>query len=243
MLLSAVMALPSAASGITEDMACNLRFGYGIGGTAPVGMPATIRSLDSYGLEPNFTLGLDICKRLCGKWGLTLGLHIENKGMDIDATVKNYHMEIIRGGQSLEGCFTGRNSTEVSQWMLTVPLQVTWFFNDNLRLKLGPYASYLSSRKFAGYAGDGYLRVGGPTGTKIELGSEEGSRGTYDFSDSMRRIQAGVVLGADWFFYRQWGAFVDLSWGLTGIFRSSFNTIEQTLYPIYGTIGISYKIK
>lgn len=127
--------------------------------------------------------------------------------------------------------------------MLTVPLLATYSLSDNVRLKLGPYASYVRSHKFTGYAYDGYLRVGNPTGTKVELGSEEGSRGTYDFSDSMRNIQAGVVIGADWFFYKQWGAFADLSWGLTGVFHGSFNTIEQTLYPIYGTIGISYKIK
>lgn len=59
-------------------------------------MPATIRSLDSYKLEPNFSLGLGIYKPLSDKWGLTTGLHLENKGMNIDATVKNYHMAIVR---------------------------------------------------------------------------------------------------------------------------------------------------
>lgn len=46
-----------------------------------------------------------------------------------------------------------------------------------------------------------------------------------------------------WYFHKQWGAFADVSWGFTGIFRKHFDTIEQTLYPIYGTIGVSYKIK
>lgn len=243
LILASTVMLPAHPSGLLDNLVYNFRFGYGIGGTSPVGMPATIRSLDTYRLEPNFTLGLDIYKHLDGRWGLTAGLHIENKGMNVDATVKNYHMAIIRGGQRLEGNFTRHNSIEVEQWMLTVPLLATYSLSDNVRLKLGPYASYVRSHKFTGYAYDGYLRVGNPTGTKVELGSEEGSRGTYDFSDSMRNIQAGVVLGADWFFYKQWGAFADLSWGLTGVFHGSFNTIEQTLYPIYGTIGISYKIK
>ena len=35
----------------------------------------------------------------------------------------------------------------------------------------------------------------------------------------------------------------DLNWGLSGFFKSSFKTLDQTLYPIYGTIGIAYKIK
>lgn len=85
-----------------------------------MGMPATIRSLDSYKLEPNFSLGLGIYKPLSDKWGLTTGLHLENKGMNIDATVKNYHMAIVRGGQRLEGQFTGHNASEVEMWMLTL---------------------------------------------------------------------------------------------------------------------------
>ena len=35
------------------------RLGLNIGGTAPVGMPATIRSMNSYKIQPNFTLGID----------------------------------------------------------------------------------------------------------------------------------------------------------------------------------------
>lgn len=243
LILAASALLPARPAGLLDNLVYNLRFGYGIGGTAPMGMPATIRSLDTYRMEPNFTLGLGIYKSLGGRWGLTTGLHLENKGMDIEATVKNYHMAIVRGGQRLEGNFTGRNSIQVEQWMLTLPLLATYSFGEKVSLKLGPYFSYVKNPKFSGYAYDGYIRVGDPTGAKVELGTDEGSRGTYDFSDDMRSWQFGMMLGADWYFHRQWGAFVDVSWGFTDIFHSSFDTIEQNLYPIYGTIGISYRIK
>lgn len=246
-LITFTLALMTAttvfSAGILDNLTYNLRFGYGIGGSAPMGMPATIRSLDSYKLEPNFSLGLGVYKQQSDHWGLTTGLHLENKGMNIDATVKNYHIAIVRGGQRLEGQFTGHNASEVEMWMLTLPLQATYSINSNLHLKLGPYMSYVRSHSFRGYAYDGYLRVGDPTGAKVELGSDEGSRGTYDFSDDMRSLQFGMMLGAEWYFYKRWGAFADLSWGFTGIFKKDFNTIEQTLYPIYGTIGVSYRIK
>lgn len=243
LILAASALLPAWPAGLLDNLVYNLRFGYGIGGTAPIGMPATIRSLDTYRMEPNFTLGLGIYKSLGGGWGLTTGLHLENKGMDIEATVKNYHMAIVRGGQRLEGNFTGRNSIQAEQWMLTLPLLATYSFGGNVNLKLGPYFSYVKNPKFSGYAYDGYIRVGDPTGAKVELGTDEGSRGNYDFSDSMRSWQFGMMLGADWYFHRQWGVFADLSWGFTDIFHSSFDTIEQNLYPIYGTIGVSYRIK
>lgn len=241
--IAALTASTAMGAGIFDNLKYNLRFGYSIGGTAPMDMPSSIRSLDSYKLEPNFSLGLGVYKHLSGHWGITTGLHIENKGMNIDATVKNYHMSIVRGGQSLEGQFTGRNSSEVEQWMLTLPLQATYSFGDNVYLKLGPYMSYVRSHTFRGYAYDGYLRVGDPTGPKVEMGSDEGSRGSYDFSDDMRNLQFGMMIGANWYFHKRWGAFADVSWGFTSIFKKDFNTIEQTMYPIYGTIGISYRIR
>lgn len=231
------------ATNLLDSLTYNLRLGYNIGGTAPIGMPSTIRSLDRYSLTPSISMGLGVYKRLSDHWGITTGLHLENKGMDIKASVKNYHTAIVRGGQRLEGNFTGQNSTEVEQWMLTLPLQATYAFTPDVRLRLGPYLSYVSSHYFRGYASDGYLRVGDPTGTKVELGHDEGTRGSYDFSDDMRRVQFGLMLGADWYFQKHWGVFADLSWGLNGVFNNDFNTIEQTLYPIYGTIGVAYRFK
>ena len=82
-----------------------------------------------------------------------------------------------------------------------------------------------------------------PTGEKIMIGHDEDSRGTYDFSDNMRRFQLGIGAGADWTFSHRWGAYADLQWGVTGVHESSFKTIEQTLYPIFGTLGVTYRLK
>lgn len=241
--LLAASALSVHAGGILDDLKYDLRAGYNIGGTMPMGMPASIRSLDAYRPTLSVMLGLGVYKPLTDKWGLTTGLRLENKGMDIDATVKNYHMKIVRGGQELEGMFTGKNQSEAVQWMLTMPLQATYRFNDKWQIKAGPYLSYVRTRTFKGAAYDGYLRVGDPTGEKVELGTTDGNRGTYDFSDSMRKLQWGMMVGADWHFHHSWGIFVDLSWGFTGIFKGNFDTIEQTMYPVYGTVGVSYRMK
>lgn len=53
----------------------------------------------------------------------------------------------------------------------------------------------------------------------------------------------GFAIGADWQVHRRIGLSADLNWGLTGIFPGSFKTVEQTLYPIYGTIGVFYRFK
>lgn len=226
---------------LPDSLQYSVRLGYNIGGTAPVGMPKEIRALNSYKLKSNLSYGVDVYKKLRGRFGLMTGLRLENKGMEIDATVKNYHISMTRGGETLTGYFTGRDVIEVDEWLLTVPVLATCDFG-RWRLKFGPYVSYLLSRKFEGYAYDGYIRVGDPTGMKVELGHTETERGSYDFSREMRRIQLGVNIGADWRFSRRWGAYGDITWGVTGVHKSSFHTIEQTLYPIFGTIGATYKL-
>lgn len=226
------------------------RLGYDIGGTAPVGMPATIRTLHSYKLQANFTLGVDAFHPFNDRWGMMVGLHFENKGMKTDAGVKGYHMKMVRGGEELEGIFTGNVVTRVDMSLITVPIQATFDISDKVRLKLGPYASYVISNMFEGWAYDGYLRrqeegrpYGDPTGQKVELGHNEGERGNYDFSNDMRHWQFGVDVGADWYFSKRWGASVGLTWGLTEIFKKDFTVIEQSLYPIYGSIGFIYQLK
>lgn len=244
LVLFASLTITSAAWGISipDSLSYTFRAGYNIGGTAPIGMPATIRSMNSYNFQPNITLGLDVWKDFWGKWGMLTGLHLENKGMNIDATVKNYHMEVVQGGEHLEGMYTGNLITECNLWMLSIPVLATYHTGRWL-LKCGPYMSYVATSTFKGSVYDGYLRKGNPTGDKVEMGPKGADNPTYDFSDEMRHFQWGLNIGADYRIGQRIGAYIDLSWGLNGAFNKSFKTIEQTLHPIYGTIGLTYKLK
>ena len=84
-IMMAACLTQTMAKGLTDDLNYTFRIGYNIGGNAPVGMPETIRSLNSYNFEPNISLGLDLWKDIWGKWGLLAGVRLENKGMNIDA--------------------------------------------------------------------------------------------------------------------------------------------------------------
>ncbi len=240
----------SAWNTFLHNYSYHVHVGYNIGGTMPIGMPASIRTLHSYTLRPNFVLGIEAYHPIAGRWGYTGGIRFENKGMKTDAGVKGYHMKIVRGGEELEGVFTGNVVTQVDMSLLTVPIQATYDVSHHVRLKLGPYVSYATAKTFEGWAYDGYLRrqeeghaQGDPTGQKVMLGHDEGERGEYDFSSDMRNWQLGLDLGVDWFITKRWGVKAEVSWGLTGIFQKGFDTIEQTMYPIYGTIGVTYQLK
>jgi hypothetical protein len=236
--------IPAVAGDVQFDsLQLKARVGYNIGGTSPLPLPETIRSIESYSLTPSFMVGFDAMLPLSQKWGVMAGLRFENKGMKAAVTTKAYSMEVVKGDQKMAGLFTGHVEQEVKQWMLTVPVQATYKLSNKVMLKGGPYVSFLLSKEFSGIASDGYLRKDTPTGAKILMGAKEGEWATYEFNDDMRGIQFGLGIGADWQVHKHIGVSADLNWGLTGIFPGDFKTVEQTLYPIYGTIGVFYRFK
>ena len=226
-----------------ETFLMKARVGYAIGGTTPIGMPADIRSLDKFRVTPNFMVGFDCEYRFSSRFGLLGGLRFEIKDMDIEATTKGYHMKVKMDEDELEGLYTGHVRQQVRQRMFTIPVMLTFRLGRTVTLKAGPYLSILTCKQFEGYAFDGYLRKDNPTGSKVVMGNKEGEWATYDFGTDMRRRQFGISAGVDWNFWRRLGVSADLAWGLTGIHHSDFKTVEQTLYPIYGTIGLFYRIK
>lgn len=231
----------ATAGNLPENLELKARVGYSIGGTAPLGIPATIRSIDAFRLTPSVMAGFDVNMSLQSGWGVMTGLRFENKAMDAEVTTKGYRMEVVKGDSKINGLFTGHVKQDVTEWMLTLPIMATYDLGQKVTLKAGPYFSLLLSKDFSGIASDGYLRQGDPTGPRINMGNKEGEWATYDFSDDMRNLQMGVAVGVDWLLHPHFGLSADLNWGLTGIFNSDFKTVEQTLYPIYGTIGVFYK--
>lgn len=215
------------------------RIGYEVGASTPLGMPESIRGLNSYNPRANIIIGAGAHCRISSSWGIEVFMQVENKGMRTDAKVKNYFMEFRQGQDALKGVFTGNVVTEVDEWMISVPVTAT-FDVRKVRVKAGPYVSFLLNGEFSGYAYDGYIRKGTPIGAKVIIGDDKNTRGDYDFSDSMRKCHFGLMADANWRFGKNLGAFIGLSWGLTGIFHSDFKTVEQTMYPIYGSLGISY---
>lgn len=227
-----------STAGRIHDITLDVRRGINIGGVMPLSMPASIRGLNSYTPQLNPQLALYASTPLGRNFGLMSGVRIERKAMKTDARVKGYHMVMTRGGESVEGLFTGNVATKSSTWGVTVPVFATYAVCNAVQMRLGPYLSLLFSKTFGGHAYEGYLRKDTPTGERVEIGTTPETWGDYNFNDDMRSFQLGMDLGVDWRLSDKFGFYADLQWGLTDAFKSSFATIEQTMYPIYGTIGI-----
>ncbi len=59
----------------------------------------------------------------------------------------------------------------------------------------------------------------------------------------MRRLQWGVALGCDWLLTNNFGVYADLSWGLSGVHHKDFKVMDDKLYPIFGSVGVTYRLK
>lgn len=218
-----------------------IKAGFNVGGTSPLPLPEEIRAITGFkpninlAIEGNVTKWIDVKK----KWGIMLGLRLENKGMETKADVKNYGMEIIGdGGEHLSGNWTGKVKTKFRGSYFTVPLLGVYQLSSRVKLSAGPYVSLLTSGDFNGYVSDGYLRKGDPTGTKVEF--KDDNTAPYDFSKDLRKFQWGVQAGVNWRAFKRLTVHGDLTWGLNNIFNSDFKTITFNMYPIYLNAGFGY---
>lgn len=246
-ILLSINARVQAQEGSSNESSINyiVRLGMVIGGTSPIPLPVELRKINSY--SPKFGLNIegDVYKFFDEHWGCMVGLRGWTTGMETDARVKSYSMEIVKtnlvNGQTvkdkLSGYYTGNVKTEVSCTYITLPLLAA-YRTGNWTLKMGPYFSYVIDHTFEGEVYNGYLREGDPTGDKILF--DDDNTGTYDFSEDMRRFQWGLEAGADWNFKGNWLGFVTLDWGMNNIFKSDFKTISFSLYPIYASFGLAY---
>ena len=220
-----------------------IRAGINLGGTSPLPLPREIRKIKSFNPKFNGTVEGVVTKWFpsCG-WGISGGLKLEEKGMETGADVKNYHTKVIKGDQKVEGYFTGYNNTSVNMTYLTVPIMAIpcllySSISSPISLKLEPLTRSTTTTT-SSYVKDGCLRNGTPVGEKVTF-SEDG-RGTFDFSNDLRRMQWSAMLGCSWRAYRHFSVVADLSWGLTDIFKESFETISFNMYPIYCNVGFAY---
>lgn len=177
MACAAVLTLPVCAQSTVKDRDQNLmnmtsegweweiNAGLNVGGAAPLGMPREVRKVKKY--NPGFNTSLEgkVTKWWDANrhWGSSVGLRFENKSMEVNADVKNYHTEIIRDGDRVSGYWTGSVNIKYDATYLTIPITADYRFNDRWKINAGPFISWRYDGSFSGYVTDGYLRSGIPT--------------------------------------------------------------------------------
>lgn len=218
----------------------NIRLSAGLnfGGTAPLPLPREIRAIEGY--CPGMNLSMECTAERSIKespWGIRCGIRLERKGMTTKARTKNYHMEAWNtdGTGKVQGAWTGKVRTTVSNTYLTLPAVAVYHINSRWNVSAGAYVSYLLKGEFTGAAYDGYIRDQDPTGEKADVIYAQ-----YDFSDSLRRFNWGLQAGGEYRVRGHVALFANLQWGMNGIFPSDFGCVTFEIYPIYGTLGVTW---
>lgn len=215
--------------------------GYNLGGTLPMPLPAEIRKVNSWSPGLNGTLAIHVTRWLTPQWGITSGLAIDLKGMKTNADVKYWQMNLQVGeGDAtgfFTGIFTGNNVTKVRNGYIVLPFMAAWHPLEKWTFRLGGYVASLQDATFEGTASDGYIRSGGPAGERINVGTA-----SFDFSDELRKFDAGLMASADWWFSQEMAVTGQFSLGLVPVFPGSFEGIAYKMRNLYFMVGIAYKL-
>ncbi|MDF9829226.1 porin family protein [Parabacteroides sp. PF5-6] len=212
---------------------------YNLGGTMPVPLPAEIRKIRSW--NPGFggTMAFHVSRWFTPEWGITTGLGIDLKKMKIKADVLYWPTSLVVGEGDQTGVFTGtfsgKNTTNTRNGYLVLPVMAAWRPVEEWTFRLGGYIALQQDPLFEGSASDGYIRNGGPTGDRINV-----EQASFDFSDEVRKYDAGLILSADWKFNRKMALTGQFSWGFVPLFPAHFEGVAYKMYNIYFALGIAY---
>lgn len=217
------------------------RLGFTIGGITPVPLPAEVREMMTFSPNGAFMQEIYGYKLFKEKFGFYFGERLAIEGMNVEARVKNYHMSIEQGGDYISGYFTGVDKTEAKFISVKIPLEFMARINSRLDLRVGPYIQINLHREFKGEVYDGYLRENTPTGQKIVF--SDGSKATYDFSEDVKKAGFGAEVAADFQIKNGFGIFANLDYGFRSVFPDDFETISFKMYPIFFSLGVSYRFE
>lgn len=217
------------------------RLGFTIGGITPVPLSAEIREMMTFSPNGAFMQEFYGYKLFKERFGFYFGERLAIEGMNVEARVKNYHMSIEQGGDYISGYFTGVDKTEAKLISVKIPIEFMARVNSRLDLRVGPYIQINLHREFKGEVYDGYLRENTPTGQKIIF--SDGSKATYDFSEDVKKTCFGAEVAADFQIKNGFGIFANLDYGFRSVFPDDFETISFKMYPIFFSLGLSYRIE
>ena len=224
-----------------DNMDYQLRAYFGIGGSTPLGLPSEIKKIESYnpglqlGLEANATKWLEEN----AKWGVRVGVAVEERGMKTKASVKQYLTRIIQGNEQIQGYFTGMVQTKVNNTYVNIPISAVYKLSKKWNLYGGFSFAFAIDKQFTGYVSDGYLRKDTPVGPKINF--DKNGKAAYDFSDEINTFQWGANFGAEWKMNKHFKLFPQISYDFNGVLNKDFDAISFSLHNIYLDLGFAYQ--
>ena len=222
---------------------------FSIGGSAPMGMPVEIRSIEKY--NPNLQVGLGVhaTKWLSDNtdWGVRLGVSAAKLGMETRSRVRNYETEVLIDNGYMKGIFTGHEGskgglveTHVENTYLTFPLSLVYRLSSRWSLYGGAHVAFTLNSRFDGFVSDGKFYENGDMSSEPVVFTKDGEA-SYDFSDEIRKTQWGVQVGGEYRYKKHLIFFSHLDYDINNLFKSDFKSISFSLHNIYLNLGFGYR--
>lgn len=243
-----VLLMPFMAFSQHEDSAkiafrLDAKAGLNIGAATPLSIPVEIREMKGFNPGFNGSIGVDALMALdsnTSRWTFGTGLYVERKSMTTKARTKNYSTEVVNNGNVISGVWTGDVETIFSTHAVSMPIFLDYKATPKFSIRAGVYVSFIFAKTFEGSVYDGYLREGNPTGEKVVF--DAGSSVTYDFSDKLKNVQYGFILGADYNITSRLLVAAQLSYGADNIFNRDFKTINYTFHTLFLNLSVGYRL-
>lgn len=218
-----------------------VQLGINMGALMPIGLPNTIREIESYNPGFNPVIGYELVYPLTDKWSVGGGVKFEYKGMSVEDSVLYFHTIITTGtgddAAQFEGDYSGHNTTNVRNAYLTIPIHAVYSLSEKWRFELGVYAAFLINGTFDGDVTDGYIRKDDSLGEKIYI-----DEATFDFSEEQNEFDFGIQGSAHYALGERLGLAAGFSWGFIPNFPSDFKGLEYPLYNVFGNIGVEFML-
>lgn len=230
----------SPIDSLENKLSFSATVGTKIGGATPVSFPSEIRKIRSFSPAVPFLVGAHAKYQISNKWGASLGLVFEGKGMNTEATVKGYKTTFNANEdptENIQGYYTGDISTNVHNLYITIPIKANYQLSQKWELTAGPYVSFAVRRKFFGQAFNGYMRDIDPTGARIDIDLAD-----YDFSKSVRTIDVGMSAGTQYEMSKRFFALAQFDYGFNNIMKTGFESISFGLHNIFLNVGVGIKL-
>lgn len=210
--------------------------GFNFGAATPLPIPNRFSNLS---WTPKFApvIGWQMTLMDNNKWGIGMGLCLEYKGMNVEASVYQLYTEVSIEGLETKGYFTGRNETDIMVGYLTLPIVLCYQPSAIWNFEMGIYGSFKNVGNFSGAVKDGYMRVGDPTGNRTDIVYE-----TFSFNDEIRDFDFGFRVGFDRKVSEQLYLGITLNWGISSLLNTNFTGLEYPLYNLYGMFSLGYRI-
>ena len=221
-----------------SGMEYKVAVGFNIGGTSPIGLPAEVRSINSYMPTANLSIAGYAVKMFNSAWGLKAGLRFENKGMEAGIGVKNYKMTVnVQSGDEVgvkTGYFTGDIKNKTRMGYVSVPVSAVYRLNKRWDFHAGVYVAYAIDANFTGEVVQGRIRET-PLTPIVSVNQAD-----YDYSGDLQRWDVGAEIGASCKVYRNLAIDAHFTWGLMSVLDPDKRKMDMDNYNLYLNLGLSY---